>query len=164
MEAQSDLVSRVVPPSMSVVSRLSFLISLPSIPTRIWGLTQQWEVSYKEEKLPSKPASTIPASPSLYLGLTTRGWQTHTDGLGMELGRNLIFRVENDSTWGEGRSKDSRQSSSRRHVQKRVEFALRAFFVYVVFFRGMFMSDQRWSSCYTLSDGKGNHNCQGNSN
>ena len=24
-----------------------------------------------------------------------RGWQTHTDGLGMELGSNLIFRVEN---------------------------------------------------------------------
>ena len=53
----------------------------------------------------------------------------------MELGRNLIFRVENDSTWGEGRSKDiNRQSSSRKHVQKRVEFAERALFVSVVFF------------------------------
>ena len=71
MEAQSDLVSRVVPPSRSLVSRLSFLISLPSIPSRIWGLTQQWEVSNKEKKLSSKPASIIPASPSLCLGHTT---------------------------------------------------------------------------------------------
>ena len=44
----------------------------------------------------------------------------------------------------ERRNKDSRQSSSRKHVQKRVEFAQRALFVSVVFlFRGMFMGDQR---------------------
>ena len=77
----------------------------------------------------------------------------------MELGRNLIFRVENNSTWGEGRSKDSTQSSSRKQEKKRVEFAQRALFVSAVFFLGgMFMSDQRWSSCYTLSDGKHNNN------
>ena len=52
----------------------------------------------------------------------------------MKLGCNLMFRVDNNSAWEEGRSKDSRQSSSRKHVQKRVEFAQRALFGSVVFF------------------------------
>ena len=74
----------------------------------------------------------------------------------MELGRNLIFKSRNNSTWGEGRSKDSRQSSSRNHAQKRENLRRDLFFVSVVFFRGMFMSYQCWSSCNTLSDGKDN--------